>query len=71
MTRTFYAAILALVPLVVGPAELPSTSVSISAKLCSGGTIDIPIKRRERPVPSCPEKACHAGSCRRRFDLAQ
>lgn len=71
MSGPFYAALLALVPLALSPAAPASSGDSITAKLCSGAAIEIPIKRKKTPAPSCPGKACHAGSCRRKFDLAQ
>ena len=38
----------------------------VIAKLCNGGTIEIPIGNREKEQPSAPchFKACHAGTCR-------
>ena len=71
MSGPFYTAMLALVPLALNPADLSAEGDSITAQLCSGATIEIPIKREKEPAPSCPGKACHAGNCRRKFDLAQ
>tara|TARA_B100001179_G_scaffold109814_1_gene78304 strand:+ start:965 stop:1180 length:216 start_codon:yes stop_codon:yes gene_type:complete len=71
MSGPFYTAMLALVPLALSPAASEAESDSITAQLCSGATIEIPIKRKKEPAPSCPGKACHAGNCRRKFDLAQ
>lgn len=56
-------ALLALIPLAIGP--LPQEERSIAAALCNGGTITIPLGDKE-PAPrrNCDQKACHAGSCR-------
>lgn len=59
----------ALVPMAMGP--LPVSGASITAQLCGGGTVEIPLRRDREPVLPCPEKGCHAGSCRKRFDLSQ
>lgn len=60
----------ALVPLMIGP--LPAAERSITARLCNGASIVIPIERREEPAPApCPQKGCHAACHRKRFDLAQ
>lgn len=64
-------AILALVPIMIGPP--PAQASSIEAALCNGGTISIPLRgggKPELPEP-CPMKGCHAASCRKKFDLAQ
>ena len=71
MSGPFYTAMLALVPLSLNPAPPATGGNSLTAQLCSGATIEIPIKREKEPAPSCPGKACHAGNCRRKFDLAQ
>lgn len=69
MNLAAIAGLLALVPFSVGP--LPEQAASITARLCSGGTVKIPVKRRQPPDVPCLAKGCHAGSCRKRFDLAQ
>ncbi|MBX7540918.1 hypothetical protein [Qipengyuania sphaerica] len=61
--------LLALLPLALGP--LPVAEKSIKAGLCQGGSVEIPLKRKAPPEPPCNAKACHSGSCRKRFDLAQ
>ena len=66
-------ALLSLLPIVIGPSPAPAKT--ISTKKSSGArtlTIDIPITpdKPELPKP-CETKGCHAGSCRKRFDLAQ
>ena len=63
------AAIVGLMPLGVGP--LPAEAQVLTAKLCNGGTIDIPIRREQPADQPCIAKGCHAGSCRKRIDLAQ
>jgi hypothetical protein len=57
-------AILALVPVMIGP--LPAHAETITAKLCNGGTITIPLADGGAPVQdeNCHPKGCHAGSCR-------
>jgi hypothetical protein len=63
-------ALLALIPMITGP--LPEAEKSITAGLCSGGTITIPLGNRDQePERDCVQKACHAGNCRKQFDLAQ
>jgi len=45
---------------------------AITARLCTGGTITIPLGDEPAPLPEpCPLKACHAGSCRKQFDRSQ
>jgi hypothetical protein len=57
-------ALAALLPVMFGP--LPAESTAITAKLCGGGTITIPLG--EDTVPGedgqCHPKGCHAGTCR-------
>jgi hypothetical protein len=56
-------ALAALLPVMVGP--LPVASQTISARLCNGGTITIPLGR-DAPADDgrCHPKGCHAGTCR-------
>ena len=55
----------ALAPMILGPA--PAEGDALTARLCGGGTIDIPIKRdREGPAEQPCFKACHAPACRKR-----
>jgi hypothetical protein len=57
------AALLALIPMMTGP--LPEAERTITAAMCGGGTITIPLGNRDdQPKPDCAQKACHAGSCR-------
>lgn len=54
----------ALIPAMIGP--LPTEGgAAITARLCNGGTITIPIGGAP-PAPDrdCHPKACHAGTCR-------
>lgn len=71
--NTALFALLSLIPVTIGP--LPTGEKTISAKICSGTqtiTIDIPVDPKEPQLPQpCEAKGCHAGSCRKRFDLAQ
>ena len=63
-------ALLALVPIMAGP--LPAREESITARLGSGGTISIPVKRDgEPPKPDHCAKACHASACRKRTAARQ
>ena len=56
-------ALAALVPVMVGP--LPAQAETITARLCNGGTITIPLGD-DAPAQdeNCHPKGCHAGSCR-------
>ena len=55
----------ALAPVMLGP--LPAEQQAITAKLCNGGTITIPVGE-EAPADegNCHPKGCHAGNCRER-----
>lgn len=63
MRRPLAFALAALVPVMIGP--LPAQAETITAKLCNGGTITIPLgngaPRNDGP---CHPKGCHAGTCR-------
>lgn len=66
-----YLAMLAVIPMAIGPLPQGEGPVLV-ARLCAGGTITIPVRDREPQLPeTCPFKACHAGSCRKKFDLEQ
>jgi hypothetical protein len=56
-------ALAALVPVLIGP--LPAQQQAITAKLCNGGTITIPVGG-DTPAKdgACHPKGCHAGTCR-------
>ena len=69
MNRPLSLAVMALLPLAIGP--LPAQARSITAQICGGGTIEIPIERDPQPQAPCTAKGCHAGSCRKKFDSAQ
>ena len=69
MTVSMLPGILVLLPLAVGP--LPQPARTITADLCNGGSVEIPVERNPAREEPCAVKACHAGSCRKRFDLAQ
>ncbi len=67
MSAALPLALAALLPVLIGP--LPSqadTGPTITAQLCNGGTITIPLGDGEPPVGdgACYPKACHAGNCR-------
>lgn len=62
-------ALAVLVPVMAGP--LPALSASggpaaLTARLCDGGTITIPLGPRKSPSgpAGCHPKGCHAGTCR-------
>jgi hypothetical protein len=58
-------AALVLVPVMVGP--LPAAApASLTAQLCNGGTVTIPLAPRRKPARQGDghPKACHAGTCR-------
>jgi hypothetical protein len=57
-------AIAALMPVLIGP--LPAQSAAITAKLCGGGEISIPLGNGGKDKPDCHPKGCHAGTCRER-----
>ena len=53
----------ALIPVALG--SPPQEERSITAALCNGGTITIPLGDKERePRRDCHQKGCHGGSCR-------
>ena len=59
-------ALAALLPVMLGP--LPAQNTAITARLCNGGTITIPLGD-DAPADdsgNCHPKGCHAGSCRER-----
>lgn len=63
-------AMLALIPFAIGP--LPKEQQSITAALCNGGTMIIPLGDKERqPRGECLQKGCHAGSCREKTRRAK
>lgn len=68
MSAAFPLALLTLVPVLVGP--LPVQSAAITAQLCNGGTITIPLNGGDAPADDgqCHPKGCHAGSCRAKND---
>jgi hypothetical protein len=64
---TLSFALAALVPVLIGP--LPAQQQqAITAQLCNGGTITIPLSDGDAPADDgpCHPKACHAGNCRER-----
>lgn len=70
---TFYPTMLALLPALIGP--LPDARDQLTVKICGSDAVitislggDAP---DPGPDPACHEKACHAGSNRKKFDPAQ
>ena len=59
-------ALAALIPVLVGP--LPAPAGTITAQLCNGGTITIPLGDGNAPADGGNDhpQACHAGHCRER-----
>ena len=59
-------ALAALLPVMIGP--LPAQQQAITARLCNGGTITIPMDDGDAPAEDrqCHPKGCHAGNCRER-----
>ncbi len=62
-------ALAALVPVMLGPLPAPAAAsgpAALTARLCNGGTITIPLGQRKSPADKgdCHPKACHAGTCR-------
>ena len=56
-------ALAALIPVMVGP--LPAQAATITARLCNGGTITIPLDdNAPAQDENCHLKGCHAGTCR-------
>ena len=56
-------ALAVLVPVMIGP--LPAQAGTITARLCGGGTITIPVGDDSPSQDSgCHPKGCHAGTCR-------
>ena len=58
---------LAAIPMATGP--LPSDEPALTVALCGGGTLSIPLGKSsdgQPPAPPCPQKGCHAGTCRKR-----
>lgn len=56
-------AILALVPIAIGP--LPQEGRTLTISLCLGGEITIPLDDGgEKQERDCHQKGCHAGNCR-------
>jgi hypothetical protein len=56
-------ALAVLVPVMIGP--LPAQAGTITARLCGGGTITIPMGDDSPSLDSgCHPKGCHAGTCR-------
>ena len=70
MSAALPFALAALVPVLIGP--LPADNVAITAKLCNGGTIIIPLGS-EAPADDgqCHPKGCHAGACREKDKSAK
>lgn len=65
-------ALVALVPAMVGPPPHAKSVAVLTARLCSGGTMTIPLPGKSDGVPApCRQKGCHAGCRRKRIDPAQ
>lgn len=67
MSAALPFALAALIPVLVGP--LPAQSTAITATLCNGGTITIPVGGdTPQDKGDCHPKGCHAGTCREKND---
>ena len=68
MSSGFALALAALVPVMIGPH--PAEHRTITANLCNGGTITIPVGDDAPSDDSgnCHPKGCHAGTCREKND---
>ncbi len=69
MSTALPLACLTLIPVLIGP--LPAQDTAITATLCNGGTITIPLGD-DAPVDdsrNCHPKGCHAGNCREKSEL--
>ena len=65
-----WAAILALIPLALGP--LPQEDRILTIGTCLGVEITIPLGDKEGGSgDDCHPKGCHAGSCREESDKAK
>ena len=65
MSAALPFALAALIPVMIGP--LPVQSSAITAKLCNGGTITIPLgDGAPAQDENCHPKGCHAGTCRQK-----
>jgi hypothetical protein len=64
-------ALAALLPVMIGP--LPAQNTAITAKLCGGGTITIPLGDDKAPGDDgpCHPKGCHAGTCREKSERSR
>ena len=68
MSAALPFALAALIPVLIGP--LPAEEEAITAKLCNGGTITIPVgDGTPRQDENCHPKGCHAGTCREKNEL--
>lgn len=67
MSTALPFAFLTLIPVLIGP--LPAQNTAITAKLCNGGTISIPLgDGAPQQDENCHPKGCHAGTCREKND---
>lgn len=70
MSAALPFALATLIPVLIGP--LPAQSNAITAALCNGGTITIPLGE-DAPADDglCHPKGCHAGNCREKDKSAK
>ena len=71
MTFPSFLALVAMMPAAFGIQVVPVMEEAVTARLCNGGSIEIPLGREPEDQRPCSVKACHAPTCRKRFDLAQ
>lgn len=54
----------ALLPMMLG--QLPAQASQLTLRLCAGGSIVLPLDRRDKQDEApCAAKGCHAASCRK------
>lgn len=70
MNRALPLALAALLPAMIGPH--PAGERTLTARLCNGGTITIPLGDGGPPEDApCHPKACHSGTCREKTDSSR
>lgn len=65
-------ALVALIPVMMGKVQPDQGAAGMTARLCGGRTVIVPLPHREPDAPApCHAKGCHAGGSRKRIDPAQ
>lgn len=64
-------ALFAVVPMIVGPVP-GDEEKTLTMTQCGGGSVTISLgDDNQEPARDCHQEACHAGNCRKLFDLKQ